>query len=858
MNRTFTLCAVLLLPFCLFSQQPKDSASTNGNILKIDSAEETTDAEIPVVQLNENDVTDDGSSPNISSALNSSRDAFYSATAYVFSRARFRIRGYDNNNFVTYLNGMPTNELQNGVTPYGQWSGLNDAFRNTCDCVLGLQSNSFAFGGVGGAKNFDTRAANQRPGLKVGYSNTNGNYRHRLMATYSTGILKHGWAVSASVSRRWASEGYVPGTFYDGTSYFLAVQKFFGSNHSLNLTMLGASVRSGAAAPALKEMMDLAGSHYTNRYWGWQDGKKRNGIISNNFLPMTILTHEWKMNNHETMVTAAGFTFGKRERTDVEMYNAPTPRVDYYKFLPSYQEDSVMRILVANEFRTDENRRQADWAGRYEANALGFDSLKNANGIAGNTVYGKRAHYIQSNRIQDAKKFSFASTYNNNISNHVEFATGITYQFERAENYKVVQDLLGADFYVDVNQFAERDFPDSFSVAQNDVNHPNRVVHVGDKFDYDYFTTTHKGGLWAQGVFKFNRVDFFLAGEFSVTGFWRDGKTRYGLAQDISYGRSAVKIFPNGGVKGGITYKIDGKNYLYLNGAFDNRAPFINDAFVSIRHRNSLPNDLKSETIYSGELGYNYRSANVKFKADMFFTQFNNKTKTSTFYHDDFRTNVDMTLTGINTRHWGGEVALEAKVYRGFSVTAVGSFARYTYVSRPTATITYDNNPSLSSIQKVYMKNFNVAGTPQLATTFGINYRSPQFWFASVNFNYYDWMWIDVNPLRRTEAAVDLVAPESQNYRNIIDQERFKGQFTMDLSVGYSWMLNNQFHNLKKRYYLTFNASVSNVTNNKNLIVGGFEQLRFDYQEKNPYKFDSKYFYAYGTTYFINVSFRMQ
>ena len=158
----------------------------------------------------------------------------------------------------------------------------------------------------------------------------------------------------------------------------------------------------------------------------------------------------------------------------------------------------------------------------------------------------------------------------------------------------------------------------------------------------------------------------------------------------------------------------------------------------------------------------------------------------------------------------------------------------------------------------MYLKNFNVGGTPQLATSLGVNYRAPQFWFASVNFNYFDWMWVHVNPARRTESAVDLVDPNSENFANIINQERLKGQFTMDISVGYSWLLNNQFKNLKKKFFLVFNASVSNVTNNKNLVQNGFEQLRFDYFEKNPGKFPARYSYAYGTTYFVSVAFRMQ
>jgi hypothetical protein len=36
-------------------------------------------------------------------------------------------------------------------------------------------------------------------------------------------------------SRRWADEGYVPGTYYDGWSYFAAVDKRLNSKHLLSL-----------------------------------------------------------------------------------------------------------------------------------------------------------------------------------------------------------------------------------------------------------------------------------------------------------------------------------------------------------------------------------------------------------------------------------------------------------------------------------------------------------------------------------------------------------------------------------------------------------------------------------------------
>src|SRR5690606_17254867 len=129
----------------------------------------------------------------------------------------------------------------------------------------------------------------------------------------------------------------------------------------------------------------------------------------------------------------------------------------------------------------------------------------------------------------------------------------------------------------------------------------------------------------------------------------------------------------------------------------------------------------------------------------------------------------------------------------------------------------------------IYSKNFQLGGTPQTAATLGLNYRSPKYWFASVNVNYFDDMYLDINPIRRTWAAVEEVPNPSDNYDLIIKQERLKRQYTIDLFGGYSWKLDKNFKGMKKAHYLYLNVGVNNITNNKDLVTGGYEQLRYDF-----------------------------
>ena len=56
----------------------------------------------------------------------------------------------------------------------------------------------------GGYSNINARATGIRKGNSLSYSSTNRAYRHRLMFTKSTGMMKNGWAFAGSLSFRYS------------------------------------------------------------------------------------------------------------------------------------------------------------------------------------------------------------------------------------------------------------------------------------------------------------------------------------------------------------------------------------------------------------------------------------------------------------------------------------------------------------------------------------------------------------------------------------------------------------------------------------------------------------------------------
>ena len=835
------------------AEKSKTTISVNPDTTIIETLRENLQDNIPVISLDESD-GQDGSAQNISSQLAAGRDPFLNAATFKFGAVRFRIRGYDADQFNTYINGAPMENLDNGFTPYGQWGGLNDVLRNR-ESTSGLKSTTFGYGDFGGLTNFDTRASHQRKQTSFNYAASNRNYNNRIMLTHSTGLNSKGWAFSFSGSRRWADEGFTDGTFYNGWSFFTGVDKRFNDRHLLSFVAFGTPTESGRQGSSVTEMVNLSGDNYYNPYWGYQNGKKRNASIAKSFQPIGIITHDWKVSDKTSLVSAAAVTFGNRSTTGLDWYNAADPRPDYYRYLPSYQLDPIYGNLLKQELMSNVNKRQINWDALYQTNYGANDVVHNANGITGNDVSGLRSRYIIEERVINTTKYNFNSTLNTSVNENINFTAGVTYQSQKNHYYKTINDLLGGDFYVDVNQFGERDFPTNPGAGQNDLNNPNRIVREGDKLGYNYDINIRKGSVWLQGVFKFNKVDIFIASEHSYTSFFRYGHVKSGLFADNSYGKSTTYNFYNSGIKGGLTYKINGRNYIFANGSYASRAPFFENAFIAPRTRDFVQDNLKSEEILSTEVGYVLNAPKLKIRANGYYSQFKNQIDVMTFYNDEYQNFVNYAISNIGKIHTGVEFGLETKVYKGLSLTAAAAIGQYTYNTRQNATITADNSANILGKETVYSKDFYVP-TPQQAYTIGFDYRSPKFWFLNVNFNYFDKMYLSYNPIRRTESAVSGVTEGSALWHQILDQTQLDNQYTLDAFAGYSWLMNTKFNQLKKRTFLVFNLGVNNILNNQNIVSGGYEQLRFDFAEKNTNKFPDKRFYAYGINFFASVGIR--
>ncbi|RYZ55730.1 MAG: TonB-dependent receptor, partial [Sphingobacteriales bacterium] len=445
--------------------------------------------QIPTIALENNDVNsdDEGSSTqSVSGLLTAGRDPFLNAAAFVFGSYWFKTRGYERNQQQIQINGAPMNDVETNDAFWGQWGGLNDVFRGRSS-TYGLQPSEYAFGGINGNVYFDASAANQRKQTRVTYSLSNRQYRNRLMVTHSSGMLKDGWAYSLSASKRWAKEGYIEGTFYDSYSYYAAVSKRINAKHELNLITFGAPTRRGKNAPSYGEANEILGNNFYNPNWGYQNGEKRNSRVADVFQPVFLLSHELTASPKTHLTTTLAYQFGKNANSTLDWYNAPDPRPDYYKNLPSYyifDEQPNLGAAQAN-FNSFTSDPQLNWDALYQANYMNMRPIPNPDGSL-SADSARRSLYVLGNDVDDVKKWIFNTNLQHVLNDHITLYTGVSFINQKTESYRELLDLLGGDYFLNVNSFTERNIAGTTTFNQNDLDNANKLLKVGDKYYYDY------------------------------------------------------------------------------------------------------------------------------------------------------------------------------------------------------------------------------------------------------------------------------------------------------------------------------------------------------------------------------------
>ena len=821
-----------------------------------------------LIELSGQDLLDNEKieSNTISGLLQSSKDVIYRTFAYEFSSTFFRPRFLDSEYSEVLLNGVSMNKIYNGRPQWANWGGLNDVLRNQIFST-NMSLSRVSFGKIGGTLNISTQSSNYRKGVKISYAASNRSYNGRIMASYSSGFSDSGWAYTISASRRFANEGFRDGTLYNANSFFASIQKRINMSNQLNFTIIFASNERGKSSPITQEVFNLKNLKY-NAYWGDQEGKIRNSRVRKIKEPIFQLNYFWRKKNNISIQTNVTYQFGTTGNSRLDYGGSRivtdgdgnqsiigggiNPDPTYYQKLPSYflkdtnNPDYTGAYLAQQEFLKN---GQINWQELYTEN-------QNVNGT--NSIYA-----LYEDKTDDRQLIVNSILYFK-LSKNISLNSSLGYRILKSENYAKIIDLLGGNGFLDVDVYG-----DNLKDAQNDLQKPNRIVEVNQRYKYNYEISAGVFDAFVQSQFNVKRIDAFMAVKLSLSNYKRTGLYEKGTYPgNRSLGDSKTISFTNYGIKGGLTYKLSGRHLFTFNAAYLSRAPSTKNSFSNVRENNDIVIGLDNEKIKSIDFDYFYRHPKINLKFNSYWVLLEDKTHISFYFADgltglDFSENtafVQEVMTNIDQENVGIELGLEIPINPSFKLKGVIAIGQSVYKNNPNLYLTSDAFTEPLDYEKTKLENYFVSGGPQRAYSFGFEYNDPHYWWLGVTANYFSNAYVSVAPITRTKNFyTDIDGLAFNNYdpiiaQELLKQEEFDPYFLVNIVGGKSWKIN--------QYYVGFFANVSNLLNTT-YKTGGYEQSRnvnyetlLEDKSRDYPLFGPKYWYGYGTSFYASVYFR--
>ena len=627
------------------------------------------------------------------------------------------MRGFDNTNVATMINGVPMNDMEGGTVYWSNWQGLSDV-TSVIQTQRGMGAAKLSAPSVGGTINIVTRGIDAKKGGFLSYAMGNNGY-NKVAFSVSTGLMKNGWAITVLGSRTWG-DGYIQGTGFVGYSYFANISKRINENHQLSLSGFGApqhhwtrpSGSSGALTLAewnrvAQYMPSGMDKRQYNPSYGIDKRGNQAGTNYNEYhKPQISLNHIWQIDDNSSLSTTAYVSIGRGFGRTAE--NGLNSKYSY-----SDLTRGAYNGLVTTTFR-DETTGMFDYGMVQDINAA--------------SEYGSELVICENRNYHNW--VGLVSTYDKKWFDCLELTAGIDVRWYQGIHQAVISDLFGGSYYIDATRasvLAEN------NPNRNDPNWVNEKLGVGDIAYRDYTGTIVQEGIFGSLEYSKDNLSAFVNASLSLNHNWRTDRYYYNNVT----ARDSVARF-GGTIKGGINYKFAKHHNVFLNAGFISRAPKYQAIYMSVSTSNAINNEAKNEKIASVELGYGFENQYASIHVNGYFTEWMDKTMTKYGnLSDPDQTAYYMNMTGVSARHMGLEFEAKARPTKWLELSAMLSLGDWQWDSDSVIGRAYDEHGFAMTADgkrttigaedhawaKVNMKGIHVGGQAQTTANFGVTFK---------------------------------------------------------------------------------------------------------------------------------------
>lgn len=705
--------------------------------------------------------------------------------------ARVNIRGFNQRNISVMVDGIPMNDMENGLVYWSNWFGLDNVTQKT-QVQRGLGASKLAVPSIGGNINILTQGMEEKFNVKLSTELGNNNLMRQGVGINS-GRLKGNWGVTAAFSYR-TNEGWVEQLNSTQIFYFLKVQKQF-EKHAFSISAMGSpqehQQRLGRNRMsfydldyALSQGTDTAGAYAQklpldrglrfNSEWGYLSRNRYDAEAPvetqsgrNNYYhkPIVNFKHFWTPSDKFALsnVLYASFGDGGGMRPNTPLADS-SGHIDF-----QYMYDKNTKTFT---------------------NFLGVViSPANLNYIDDPSKYA--ASYFLQSSINNHKWFGLLSTFKSEINKQLELSGGIDVRYYSVERYQTIFDLLGADYaLIDKKASSENRYiqdqnrPEEF--GNSDLGKVVRTV--GDRINYNITSNVLQSGLFMLAEYSGDSYTVFVNATASNS---RYNRTDHFALRDSSGNaiESGWKNFNGGTIKAGFNYRFNKRTSFFMNTGFLSRAPMLSNTFYSTSLETF--NNLRNEEITSAEVGANYNTKEFKVTVNAYYTVWNNRPVTGT--RSNGTENFYYNVPGMRALHQGIEFDAEWSVVKSLSLEGVLSVGDWRWKSAATAYVTDENGNTVGNPIEFDARDVRVGDAAQFQTSFAARYSPVKGLYFKPRITYFDNNFAEFNP--------DALTGENGGKQSW----QMPAYHTIDLSMGY-------FRDLSKDYNLGLRVNVLNIT----------------------------------------------
>ena len=617
-----------------------------------------------------------------------------------FGDGRINLRGFNSENVAVMINGVPVNDMENGRVYWSNWAGLSDV-TSAMQVQRGLGAAKVAVPSIGGTINILSKTSDVNKGGNVVAATGNNGYQ-KYGFTLSTGLMENGLAATVSFAKI-SGEGYIEGTQFEGTNYFVNFSKEINENHKISFTSFGAPQRHGQRQnmSTVATYRNAEAGNQFNPDWGYKDGQLTH--IEDNFYhkSQTSLNHYWTINDNTSLSTAAYVSYGtgggggtagtNRDLFGVRLGGADQP-VDL---------DNIVEINRAN-------------------GALGSEAILRAS-------------------RNDHEWYGLLSTFKTNLTDELTFIGGLDVRTYTGKHFREVTDLLGGDYYLD----------------NNNVNNPNAALVVGDKMGYNNDGEVGWLGFFGQLEYGTENFDAFVSSSIQKTSYQRIEYFLYDLSTEAGRDLATSEKINLGGysIKGGANFRLDDVQNVFANiGYFERPAAF--NAVFNGYNNTKINRDAENEKIFSLELGYGVRAEKFAANVNIYRTQWNDRTfsrsvPAATPGAEDYTAN----LLGVNALHQGIEFDFTYKPSNNLNFSGMLSLGDWKWDNNLENVSVFNENQEEVETLSLPIKGLRVSNAAQTTAALGMLYK---FWdktSITVDYNYFANLYARIDVLNYANAT---------------------------------------------------------------------------------------------------------